>query len=108
MRKGELWNVEIPAANGHEQSGSRPAIVLSEGEAGIAVIVPLTSKLQSLKYRYTVEVIASKQNGLKVTSVALVFQLRAIDGKRLKEKIGVLESKTMKEIEEQIRLLLKV
>ena len=108
MRKGELWNVEIPATNGHEQGGSRPAIVLSEGEAGIAVIVPFTSKLQSLRYRYTVEVAPSKQNGLKVTSVALVFQLRAIDSKRLKEKTGVLESKTMKEIEEQIRLLLRI
>jgi len=108
MRKGELWNVEIPATNGHEQSGSRPAIVLSEGEAGIAVMVPLTSKLQSLKYKYTVEVIASKQNGLKIASVALVFQLRAIDSKRLKEKIGMLESKTMESIERQIRLLLKI
>lgn len=108
MRKGELWNVEIPATNGHEQGGSRPAIVLSEGEAGIVVIVPLTSKLQSLKYRYTVEAIASKQNGLKVASVALVFQLRAIDSKRLKEKTGMLESKTMEEIEKQIKLLLKI
>ena len=107
MRKGDLWNVEIPATNGHEQSGIRPAIVLSEGEAGVAMIVPLTSKLQSLKYRYTVEVIASNQNGLKATSVALVFQLRAIDSKRLKEKIGVLDAKTMEEIEKQAKLLLK-
>ncbi len=108
MQKGEVWNVEIPATNGYEQIGSRPAIVLSNGEAGIVVIVSFTSKMQSLKYRYTVEIIASKQNGLKATSVALVFQLRAIDSKRLKEKIGTLDNKTMEEIEKQTKLLLRI
>ncbi len=27
MKKGEVWLVEIPKSNGHEQSGLRPVIL---------------------------------------------------------------------------------
>jgi mRNA interferase MazF len=108
MNKSEVWNVEIPATNGHEQTGLRPAVVLAQAEAGIVIIVPFTSNLQALKYPHTVEVSCSKVNGLSVDSVALVFQLRAIDGKRLKSKIGILERNQMKEIENLIKRLLKL
>ncbi|MFH1257224.1 MAG: type II toxin-antitoxin system PemK/MazF family toxin [Candidatus Diapherotrites archaeon] len=108
MNKGEIWNVEIPASNGHEQSGLRPALVLSEGEAGIAIIAPFTANLQAMRYNYTVSVGPSKSNGLTIDSVALVFQLRAIDSKRLKNRIGKLEEKPLREIEALIKRLLKI
>ena len=47
MEKSEIRLVEIPTAGGHEQSGMRPAIVLSEVEARIVIIIPFTSNPQA-------------------------------------------------------------
>ncbi len=106
MENGEIWLVEIPAAGGHEQSGMRPAIILSEVEAGIVIIIPFTSNIQALRFPHTIEVNPSAANGLKSKSIALVFQLRAIDKKRIKNKIGKIEGKIMGKINKMIKEML--
>ena len=88
MKKGEIWLVEIPKTNGHEQSGLRPVIVFSSVEANTVFVLPFTTNLTALRFSHTVEIHPSSTNGLNATSVALVFQLRAIDSKRLTRKIG--------------------
>lgn len=108
MRKGEIWFVEIPASNGREQGGLRPVVLVSEVEAQTAVVIPFTSNIQALKYPHTLEVIPTAKNGLKTTSVVLVFQLRAIDIRRLKNRIGILEKKTVVDIEKLIKSLLEL
>jgi len=105
IMKGDIYLVEIPAGQGHEQSGLRPVIVLSDINAGIVSIIPFTSNFHSLKYSYTIKIGSSESNGLKADSVALVFQLRAIDRKRLKIKIGMVESEIMEEIDNLIKKL---
>lgn len=106
MKKGEIWSVTIPVIKGHEQSGLRPAVILSEADAGMVIIVPFTSNLQAIKYPNTIEVNSSKANGLNTNSVALVFQLRAIDRKRLRNSIGMLDSKKLEEIDKMIKKIL--
>ncbi|MFA6269411.1 MAG: type II toxin-antitoxin system PemK/MazF family toxin [archaeon] len=103
MNKGEIWFVELPKSNGHEQSGLRPVVVISEVDAGMVLIIPFTSNVQALRYTNTIQVKPTKANGLKENSIALIFQLRAIDKKRLLEKTGTLE----KEHHEQINKILK-
>jgi mRNA interferase MazF len=84
MKKGEIRIVEIPLSNGHEQAGNRPVIVLHESEAPICIIIPLTSNLTALKYLNSILIEPSNNNGLEIESVALVFQIRAIDKIRMK------------------------
>lgn len=102
-----MWIVEFPvSSNGHEQAGNRPVVILADTEANISVIIPFTSNLQSLLFPFTVEVKPSSLNGLSTTSVALAFQIRAVDKKRIKKKIGVLEERVMKELDGMIKKLL--
>ncbi|MBI3037012.1 type II toxin-antitoxin system PemK/MazF family toxin [Candidatus Woesearchaeota archaeon] len=108
MKKGEIWLVELPTTNGHEQTGSRPALVLAETEANIAIIVPFTSNSQALRFKNTIEVKPSNRNGLSSVSVALIFQLRAIDKKRLKTKIGELETQLLEKLDAMLRQLLSL
>src|SRR3989338_6342573 len=108
MKKGEIWYAEIPKSNGHEQSGLRPIIIISEIEANTVIIIPFTSNPQSLKYPGTLKINSSKNSGLESGSIALVFQIRAIDKKRLKNKIGILESKELKEIDFILKKILKL
>lgn len=91
MQEGEIYFVEIPLSGGHEQAGLRPAIIAQA--AGLeklptVLIVPLTSKLKAADFPFTFLIEPDKINNLDVTSVALVFQLRAIDKRRLENKIG--------------------
>ena len=106
MKKGEIWLVELPSTNSHEQIGTRPSIVLSETEANIAIVIPLTSNVQALRFPHTIEIKPSDKNGLSVVSVALTFQIRAIDKKRFKKKIGELEDKTMNKVNTSLRQIL--
>lgn len=106
MKKGEIWYVEIPATNGYEQSGLRHVIIISELEANIVIVIPFTSNLLALKYPHTIEVKTSETNGLKISSIALVFQIRAIDKRRLKNRIGILEGKELEKINEMLKKIL--
>ena len=108
MNKGDIWLVEIPATNGHEQSGKRPVIILADTKLEIAIIIPFTSNLQALRFPNTVEVHPSKENGLTVKSIALIFQIRAIDKKRMKSNIGKLENSYMKRITNMLSNLLQI
>lgn len=108
MKKGEIWLVELPSANGHEQAGTRPAVILAETDANIAIVIPLTSNLQALRFLNTIEVKPTSTNGLSEISAALVFQVRAIDKKRLRHKIGELESSALKEIDISLKQILKL
>ncbi len=108
MKKGEIWLVELPSANGHEQIGTRPAILLAEAEINIGVIIPFTSNLQALRFPHTIKVKPSKKNGLKSISVAMIFQVRAIDKRRLKKKIGDLEDSILKELDSILKKMLEL
>ena len=106
MKKSEIWLIELPSINGREQKGTRPAIIMSEAEASIAIVIPFTSNIQALRFLNTIEVKPSKQNGLADISVALIFHIRAIDKKRMIRKIGVLEEPIIREANEMLRKML--
>ena len=107
MNKGEIWLVEMPETDGHEQSGPRPVMILADTISNIAVVIPFTSNVQSLRFPHTLEVEPSKENGLFGKSIALVFQIRAIDKKRMKKKIGRIESGLAKKIDNMLKNLLQ-
>ena len=108
MNKGDIWLVEIPQTNGYEQSGKRPVIIITDTKSNIAIVIPFTSNIQALRFPYTIEVEPSEENGLNVKSVALIFQIRAIDKKRLKSKIGKLENNIINKIDKMLRDLLQI
>lgn len=57
------------------------------------MIIPITSSLSALRFSFTVKIEPSNLNGLTLSSVVMVFQIRAIDRKRIIKKIGDLKSK---------------
>lgn len=106
MNKGEIVLLKLPEIKGHEQFGLRPAIIISKEIAGMILVIPLTTNSSSLKYSFTININSSKNNGLELDSIALIFQLRAIDKRRIKNKIGVLEDKYILEINKMIKEML--
>ena len=107
MKKGEIWLVELPSADGREQVGSRPAIIMAETEI-VNIVIPLTSNIQALRFPHTIEIKPSKKNNLSAISVGLVFQIRALDKKRFKNKLGELDDKNLKEVDIMLKKMLNL
>lgn len=106
MKTGDVWIVNIPELDSHEQNGIRPAIVVARVMKTIVTIIPLTSNKTALRFPYTCEVESTLKNGLSTNSIALVFHIRALDASFLKKKIGELDKQTMSKIRKQARNLI--
>lgn len=70
------------------------------------MVVPVTSQLKAAGFAYTIRVEPSRQNGLALPSVLLVFQLRAIDQKRILRTIGRLEQEYVDRMDILLRQML--
>ena len=112
MNIGDIYTVEIPVSDGHEQAGTRPAIVVQspqfENQLPTVLIVPLTSQLAAQSFPGTFLIQPDSENGLTRTSVVLVFQLRAIDKRRLGRKIGYLNPLYLAQLRQQVQMLLQL
>lgn len=106
MKRGDVWIVNIPELGTHEQSGTRPAVIVASVAKTIVTIIPFTANKTALRFPYTCEVSPTKRNGLSTSSIALVFHMRALDISFLKKKIGELDKKVMFTIRKQARNLI--
>ncbi len=75
-RNDMIWITLDPQA-GHEQSGRRPALVLSplsyNRKLGLAIICPITSQIKAFPFEVNIP------EGLKVKGVILADQAKSID-----------------------------
>jgi len=99
----EIYLAEIPKVNGREQFGFGPVLLVSQSIREISLIIPSTSNVLALRFPYTLKIEPSLKNGLSLPSILLIFQLRAIDSKRLKKKLGELEKFYAVQIKKQLR-----
>lgn len=99
MKTGEVRWVNLSARGGRAQAGHRPAIILqSVTSLPTTLIVPLTSQLDALRFAGTVLVEADSNNGLRRASVALVFQLTAVDNRYITDRLGIVSKEVLEEI----------
>jgi mRNA interferase MazF len=105
MARGDVLLVNLPASGGREQSGTRPAIAVQTDVAGepMLMVAPITSNLASLRFSFAVRIEPSTQNGLTQPSVVMIFQMRAIDKKRIIKKIGQLSDDELKKVDAEIQ-----
>lgn len=62
------------------------------------LLIPLTSQQDALRFAGTVLVEPDEQNGLRQPSVALVFQLTAVDKKFVGPRLGTVSTALLNEI----------
>jgi mRNA interferase MazF len=102
MQRGEIWQVRIPFTPGHAQAGERPALLLQAdtftASLPTVLIVPFTGNTSATRFPGTLLVQPDAQNGLTTPSVALVFQVRALDKRDCVRKLGALDSQSLDQI----------
>jgi len=100
--KGEVWKVQLPPAAGHTQTGERPAIIVQNDQftakLPTILIVPVTGSLAARRFSGTLEIQPDGQNGLTLPSVALVFQVRALDKSDFLYRMGELDAATLDQV----------
>ncbi len=110
MKIGDIHWVELPEVGGREQSGRRPAIIMQDDNYAASlpttIIIPLSSAMAALRFPGTAQVNAIESSGLRTDSIALVFQVRAIDRGRIKEMIGVVSPSELVDIRSELTKLL--
>jgi len=102
--RGDIVWLEFNPRGGHEQSGIRPALVISPIEynekVGLAIFCPITGKEKGYPFEVKVNV------GDKIKGVVLSDQVKSLDWrKRNARYITGLGKKTLKDVIEKISLL---
>lgn len=109
MARGDVLLIRLPDSDQREEKGTRPAIAVQTDVAvsPMLMVIPVTSSLGAKRFPFTVRLEPSEANGLTLDSIAMVFQLRAIDPKRIVRKIGELEAEYLVQIDTEIWRMLK-
>jgi mRNA interferase MazF len=109
MPRGDIFFVELPpppGGSGHEQTGYRPVIVVSsertQSDNPMVLAIPLTTNQAAIRFPHAFQIAPSPQNGLSEVSVAMVFQLAAIDKRRLRRRVGSLEQYYMQQVNQEL------
>lgn len=106
--RGEVWLADLDPAVGHEQTGRRPVLVVSEDffnrtRAGLLIILPITSTLRPFASHVR---LVPPDGGLKRESDVICEAIRSISKERLLKCFGTVAPESMAAVEDRLRLLL--
>lgn len=106
MNFGDVFWVEFPAHGGHAQAGRRPAVIMQAAAVSArvptALLMPLTTQLDALRFPGTVLIEMDTENGLRRPSVALAFQMTVLDQGALGTQIGRLCFKDLQAVRDAL------
>lgn len=101
IARGELYSADLDPVVGSEQGGVRPVLVIQNDTGNrfspTVIVLAVTSQLGKARLPTHVE-IPCQGNGLMRDSVVLAEQVRTLDKRRLKERIGCLSPEQMERV----------
>lgn len=105
VRRGDIFYADLSPVVGSEQGGVRPVVIVQNDvgnrHSPTVIAAAITSRTEKTKLPTHIDVTADRF-GLSKDSVILLEQVRTIDKKRLKEKMGHLEDETMAKVNSAI------
>jgi mRNA interferase MazF len=103
-RRGFVHYIQFDPAVGHEIRKMRPAVVVSNDHmnelAATILVMPITTG--HFGYYHWIE-LRPPEGGLKKPSSIVTEQIRAVDKRRVKRRLGAASPATMAQIEDAIR-----
>ncbi len=101
IKRGELYYADLSPVVGSEQGGVRPILIVQNDTGNkyspTIIAAAVTSQLTKAKLPTHIE-ISAHEFGLVKDSVILLEQIRTLDKRRLKERIGKLTEVTMQKV----------
>lgn len=98
VKRGEIYYADLSPVVGSEQGGVRPVLIVQNDIGNkyspTVIAAAITSQREKSKLPTHIEV-SAENCGLQRNSIVLLEQIRTIDKKRLKEKMGMLDRMSM-------------
>jgi mRNA interferase MazF len=106
--RGDVWLIDFGDPVGREQSGRRPAVVVSadplnESRAGVVIVVPCTTTRRGLPSHIEIE---PGRSGLDDVSYAKCEDVKSVSEQRLVTRLGSVVDETLFAIARALRFLL--
>ena len=108
IERGDIFMVNLNPAQGREQAGRRPVLVLSINSINrqpLVVTVVLGTKSENLTRDYFTNVrVPASESGLPMETVFLCFQIRSLDPNRFHDgRAGKISEAMLKKVETTVR-----
>ncbi len=101
VKRGDIFYADLSPVVGSEQGGVRPVLVVQNDIGNkyspTVIVAAVTSQINKAKLPTHVE-ISANDFGLAKDSVILLEQIRTLDKRRLREKIGKLDMPLMNRV----------
>ncbi len=102
VKRGEIYYADLSPVVGSEQGGVRPVLIVQNDvgnrHSPTVIAAAITSQHDKSKLPTHIEVSANKC-GLAKDSIVLLEQIRTIDKKRLKDRMGELDYTAMNKVD---------
>jgi mRNA interferase MazF len=109
-RRGEIYLVVFDPTVGHEIQKTRPALVIQNDVSNrwspITIVAAISSRYGDPPHPREVVVDPGRKTGLTQPSAVILNQIRSIDRQRLVKRLGVLDSATMRQVDDALRISL--
>lgn len=109
IKRGDIFYADLSPVVGSEQGGIRPVIIIQNDVGNryspTVIVSAITSQINKAKLPTHVE-ISSEEYGLNKDSVVLLEQVRTLDKRRLKEKIGHMTDEDMIKVDVALKISL--
>ena len=105
VHRGDIYYADLSPVVGSEQGGMRPVLIVQNDignkHSPTVIAAAITSRLDNAKLPTHIEV-GGGTCGLAKDSVVLLEQIRTLDKRRLREKMGHLDETVMAEVNNAI------
>lgn len=99
MKRGDIYFADLDPVMGSEQGGVRPVLIIQNDLGNrfspTVIVLPLTASINKAPLRTHVPV-RPPLGGLKKPSLVLCEQVRTLEKRRLKMKLGTLPPQTLR------------
>ncbi|MBC7766342.1 MAG: type II toxin-antitoxin system PemK/MazF family toxin [Hyphomonadaceae bacterium] len=107
VKRGDIYYADLSPVIGSEQGGIRPVLIVQNDIGNryspTVIAAAVTSQINKAKLPTHIEISAADY-GLAKDSVILLEQIRTIDKKRLKDKLGHLDEELMDKVNEALNI----
>ena len=105
VKRGDIYYADLSPVVGSEQGGMRPVLIIQNDVGNryspTVIAAAITSRMGKTRLPTHIDIYADKA-GLAKDSVVLLEQIRTLDKRRLKEKMGHLDENMMNEVNSAI------
>jgi mRNA interferase MazF len=96
-----IWLANLDPVVGSEQGRTRPVLVISDSALNdilpVVNVIPITSRKPNRRTYPNEALLPANTGGLTLDSIALCYQIRTLDKRRLTQMFGVIEDENIKQ-----------